>query len=164
MGNIRERVYLSIGSNVGLCAENLQEAIAALGRLEDTALLSQSALYETAPVGYEDQPDFLNAAVEIETALAPLVLLNAVKAIETRMGRESAPKWGPRVIDIDIVLWGERQVSTEMLTIPHPDFRTRNFVLQPLAEIAPNVVDPESGKTIAELASAPEASGQVSRL
>lgn len=147
------RVLLSLGSNLGDRDAYLSEAVNALAELPGVALVAASTRHDTAPVGVVDQPAFLNMAAEIETDLAPLELLNAVKAIESRLGRQPTYRWGPRVIDIDLILWGEMCFESETLTLPHPAFRDRAFVLKPLAEIAPEAVDPVTGKTVAELAS-----------
>lgn len=147
-------VYLSLGSNLGDRAEHLRRALEAVAALPDTRLVAQSSLHETAPWGVTDQPSFLNLAAEIGTALGPLELLNAVKAIELRLGRTQGPQWGPRVIDIDLVLWQDKVMETDALTLPHPRFRDRAFVLLPLREIAPDAVDPVTGRTVAELAAA----------
>lgn len=155
------RVLLSLGGNVGDRLARLREAVAMLARHEGVRLVAVSSCYETEPMGVVDQPAFLNLAVEIETALAPLELLNTVKDIEREIGREPAMRWGPRMIDIDIILWGERVVESETLSIPHPAFRQRAFVLTPLAEIAADAVDPVTGKTVAALAASPEAAGVV---
>lgn len=157
-------MLLSLGSNQGDRATYLQSAVEALGRLEHTRLRAVSDWYETEAWGEPDQPVFLNAAAEIETALEPLELLNAIKAIETRLGREPGPRWGPRVIDIDIILWDGAVIDTPELRVPHPEFRRRAFVLQPLADIAGDARDPETGATVAELATRQEASGQVRRV
>lgn len=154
-------VRLSLGSNVGDRAGNLGSAIAGLRETLGVRVDKVSRCYQTEPLGITDQPAFLNLAVEIETALEPLELLNAVKDIEARLGRTPTPRWGPRAIDIDIILWGSLAMETERLTIPHPEFRKRAFVLAPLAEIASDAVDPVSGLTVAELASRPEAKGRV---
>lgn len=122
-----------------------------------------SPVYETAPVGELNQPAFLNAAVEIETALAPLELLNAAKSVENALGRIPRTRWGPREIDIDLVLWENFTLTSETLTLPHPEFRKRCFVLAPLADIAPEARDPETGLCIAELFAREEAQGQVYR-
>lgn len=145
------RVLLSLGSNLGDRKVNLDQAI---WRLERTGakLLRISAVYETAPVGVEDQPSFLNLAAEIETGLSPLELLTATQAIERGLGRTPTFRWGPRVIDIDIILWEMEIINYPRLQVPHPRFRERAFVLKPLAEIAPDAVDPETGHTVAQLA------------
>jgi len=155
------RVHLSLGSNLGDRRANLRAALQALGRLEGVELLTVSHCYETEPMGMADQPAFLNMAAEIETERVPLELLNAVKEIEDRLGRTPAPRWGPRVVDIDLILWGDQVMNSDALTLPHGEFRKRAFVLRPLAEIAPDAVDPVTGKTVAQLAEAPEAQGWV---
>lgn len=155
------RVQLSLGSNLGDRAAQLDAALAALDTLPETRLVGCSSVYETEPVGVVDQPAFLNACAEIETALPPLELLNAIKVVEKALGRVPAEKWGPRAIDIDIVLWGDCVMDDEPLRIPHPAFRNRAFVLTPLADIAPDAMDPETGLTVAELAQRPEAQGAV---
>jgi 2-amino-4-hydroxy-6-hydroxymethyldihydropteridine diphosphokinase len=157
------RVHLSLGSNLGDRAANLRAALDALDRLDGVAVWAVSHAYETEPVGKTDQPEFLNVAAEIETDLEPLELLNAVKGIEADLGRVPAERWGPRTIDIDIVLWGPRIEATERLALPHPEFRKRAFVLTPLAELAPDAADPVTGRRVAELAAGPEAQGRVVR-
>ena len=153
------RVCLSLGSNVGDRAQHLRDAVKAL---ESCGLVrAVSPVYETEPVGELNQPAFLNAAVEIETALEPLGLLNAVKAIENALGRLPRQHWGPREIDIDLVLWGNRVLSSGALTLPHAAFRTRRFVLAPLADIVPDQRDPVTDLSIAALLRQPEAQGQV---
>ncbi len=148
------RVLLSLGSNLGDRADHLRRAVEAVAALPDTCLVAQSSVHETAPWGVADQPSFLNLAAEIETAFGPLELLNAVKALEIRLGRTPGSQWGPRVIDIDLVLWQDTVMKTGALTLPHPRFRERAFVLLPLREIAPDAVDPVTGRTVAELAAA----------
>jgi 2-amino-4-hydroxy-6-hydroxymethyldihydropteridine diphosphokinase len=155
------RAYLSLGSNVGDRALNLGRAVEAMRALGGVNVCRVSRVYTSEPVGLTNQPEFLNLAVEIETALGPLELLNAVKAIETALGRVPTEPWGPRVIDIDIVLYGDRIVSTDTLSIPHKEFRNRLFVLIPLREIAPNAIDPVSGLTVSKLAESPHAQGRV---
>ena len=146
------RVHLGLGSNLGGRAENLRAALRELAAETGIELVACSHAYETAPWGVTEQPAFLNMAAEIETDLAPLELLNVAKAVETRLGRVPTQRWGPRKIDIDILLWGNRTLETSALTVPHPGFRERPFVLIPLAEIAPDAADPVTGKTVAELA------------
>lgn len=153
------RVFLSLGSNLGDRAQQLREAVRAIQSLGQ--VLAVSSAYETEPVGELNQPAFLNAIVEIKTALEPLELLNAVKTIEDALGRAPRERWGPREIDIDIVLMGDTVLETDRLKLPHPEFRKRRFVLVPLAEIAPDLPDPVSGMTIAALLSQPGVEGQV---
>jgi 2-amino-4-hydroxy-6-hydroxymethyldihydropteridine diphosphokinase len=155
---------LSLGSNIGDRAGNLRAAISTLDSLDGVQLMACSSSYETEPVGGVEQPAFLNVAAEIETDLEPLELLDAVKDLERRAGRQPTVRWGPRVLDVDIVLWDARQVATKRLTIPHEEFRTRAFVLAPLAEIAPEAVDPVTGMTVAELAVQPGVQGRVERV
>ena len=154
-------VYLSLGSNLGDRLVNLGAALGGLDRREDVAVKRISRVYETEPLGVVDQPAFLNLAAEIETALEPLELLNAVKELERVLGRVPTKRWGPRLIDIDIILWGARVVNTDTLTVPHAEFRRRAFVLAPLAELAAEVMDPVSGKAVAELAAGVDARGLV---
>ena len=155
------RVYLSLGSNHGDRRQQLRGALDALRAVAGVTVGAVSRCYETEPVGEVHQPAFLNLAAEIETELAPLELLNATQAIEQRLGRRPSYRWGPRAIDIDVILWGARVIATERLQVPHREFRKRAFVLTPLAEIAGEAVDPETGKTVAELAAGPDAEGGV---
>ena len=156
-----ERVQLSLGSNVGDRSAHLRMAVTALRTLDNVEVTRVSRCYETEPMGVTEQPAFLNLAVEIETVLEPLELLNAVKGIEETLGRRPSKRWGPREIDIDVILWGTRVMDTGRLSLPHKEFRTRAFVLTPLAEIAPDAVDPISGLTVEQLAAQPGAKGRV---
>ncbi len=124
------------------------ERVGALGRV-----VAVSTFYDTAPVGYLDQPRFLNAALLLETELGPLQLLESLLAIERTMGRDRAATVakGPRVIDLDVLLFGDVVMATPVLTLPHPAMRERRLVLEPLAEIAPGMIDPVTGRTMAEL-------------
>jgi 2-amino-4-hydroxy-6-hydroxymethyldihydropteridine diphosphokinase len=147
-------VYLSLGSNVGDREAQLRDALARLGALGRVAAVS--SLYETEPVEFTDQPWFLNCAVALETCDTPQQLLTAILGIEEKMGRRRVQKKGPRVIDIDILLFDDAIVQdgstdSEGLTIPHPAMQQRRFVLEPLAEIAPEVLHPVLKKTIREL-------------
>ena len=155
------RVYLSLGSNVGDRVACLRLALTGLGAMAGVSVGVVSRIYETEPVGELNQPAFLNLAAEIETGLAPLALLNAAKDLEVRLGRTPGPRWGPRSIDIDIVLWGDLVLDSATLTLPHPRFRERRFVLAPLAAIAGEVVDPVTGLSVAQLAAAPGLTGVV---
>lgn len=157
-------VHLSLGSNVGDRRAMLRAAVDALDAADGVRVCKASSMYETAPVGGVPQPEFLNMAVEVETALAPLELLAAVKGIERKLGRVPSERWGPRAIDIDIVLWEDAVLDEPDLTVPHREFRRRAFVLAPLAEIAPDAVDPVTGATVSALAASDEARGAVERV
>lgn len=145
-------VYLSLGSNLGDRVAMLSAAVSGLGNTSDVRVLRVSPLYESDPWGLTEQPKFLNIVVEIETALTPLELLHAVKALEQRLGRRPGRRWGPRSIDIDLILWGSVILHTPELSLPHERFRERAFVLTPLADLAPETVDPETGASVAVLA------------
>jgi len=142
-------VYLSLGSNVGDRENHLREAIT---RLESTGhVVSISSFYETEPVEVTNQAWFLNCAVQIETTKMPKQLMAAVLEIEREMGRQRTQNKGPRIIDIDIILFGDSVVNSSELTIPHPAMHQRRFVLEPLAEIAPEAGHPVFKKTVLEM-------------
>jgi 2-amino-4-hydroxy-6-hydroxymethyldihydropteridine diphosphokinase len=145
-----ERTYLLIGGNVGNRLENLQTAARRIG--EDIgSLTATSALYETEAWGKTDQPAFLNQVLAVDTALDPHALLEGVLRIEQEMGRRRQEKYGPRTIDIDILLYNDLELESENLVIPHPQLHLRRFALQPLAEIAPGLLHPFFKKSIDEL-------------
>jgi 2-amino-4-hydroxy-6-hydroxymethyldihydropteridine diphosphokinase len=146
---MRKNVYLSLGSNVGDREGNLRQAIASLAELGE--VLRVSSFYETEPVEFTAQPWFLNCAVAMATEKMPKQLLASTLRIEQEMGRKRVQPKGPRVIDIDIVLFGSSVVDTPQLTIPHPAMHERKFVLEPLAEIAPEVRHPVFKRTVREL-------------
>ena len=142
-------VYLGLGSNLGKRHDNLDRALDFLSqRLRVDRV---SSVYDTEPVGNVEQPRFLNMVCQCYTMLAPMQLLALVKGIELKLGRTPAKPNAPRPIDIDILFYGEQVVETPELVIPHPRLSERAFVLVPLAEIAPNLLHPVSGKTIKEL-------------
>jgi 2-amino-4-hydroxy-6-hydroxymethyldihydropteridine diphosphokinase len=146
---VHNTAYLSLGSNLGDRAANLNAAIARLRTLGK--VLQVSSLYETEPVEFTAQPWFLNCAVELDTEKTPEGLMAGVLEIEQQMGRTRTQKKGPRSIDIDILLFGNLTVDTKGLTIPHPALHERRFVLEPLAEIASGVRHPALKRTIREL-------------
>ncbi len=160
-----ERVFISIGSNLGDSLLNCKMAARLLQ--ERVRVKSSSSFYDTLPWGVTDQPKFVNLAIEIETELKPLELLTFLKSIESRMGRlesEEDPRWGPRVIDLDIIFYGDQILDCVELTIPHPLMSDRAFVLVPLSEIIPGFVHPVLKKSVAELLAlldVEEASGAV---
>ncbi len=142
-------VYLGLGSNLGERERNLEEAIRLLaGRVRVERL---SSIYETEPVGYLEQPRFLNAVCEVAASLAPGELLALVKEIESALGRMPGFLNAPRPIDLDILFYGDQVIDIPELTIPHPRLTERAFVLVPLAELAPRLVHPVNGKTVAEM-------------
>ena len=149
---MKKTVYLSLGSNLGDRATNLRTAIEHLGELG--AVVGRSSLYETEPVEMERQPWFLNCVVTIETELMPKQFLARTITIEQKMGRRRTQPKGPRTIDIDILLFGGSVVDTSALTIPHPAMHERRFVLEPLAEIAPELRHPVFKKTVREMLAA----------
>jgi len=145
-------VYLGLGSNIGDRMANLGAAVAALAGT--AAVEACSRVYETEPVHVIDQPAFLNMAIQVRTLLAPQPLLGAVKAIERDLGRTQSVRWGPRLIDIDILLYDGLVVDEDGLTIPHPRLAERRFALAPLADIAPAAAHPLQRRTVAELLAA----------
>jgi 2-amino-4-hydroxy-6-hydroxymethyldihydropteridine diphosphokinase len=146
---MHKRVYLSLGSNLGDRTANLKTAIDRLGTLGK--VLAVSSFYETEPVEFAAQPWFLNCAVELDTEKMPKQLLAAILDIEREMGRRRVQKKGPRTVDIDILLFGNSVIKMQGLTIPHPAMHERRFVLEPLAEIAPEARHPVFKRTAREL-------------
>lgn len=160
-----DRVHIGIGSNLGDRRANAREAIRRVATLPTTTVVRTSSFYETEPLG-DAKPWFVNAVVAVETTLAPEALLEALLAIEIAMGRRRAPgeRWGSRVIDLDVLLVGERVIDTPTLTVPHPELHQRRFVLAPLAEIAPDAVHPVLCCSVATLLATVADEKRVARL
>jgi 2-amino-4-hydroxy-6-hydroxymethyldihydropteridine diphosphokinase len=135
--------YLGLGSNMGNRRAQLRTAVEAIDRLPSTGVVRESPMYESKPWGKTNQPDFLNLVVEIETALPPQTLLKLCKQIEAEQGRVAGERWGPRPIDIDILLYDERTVRTADLIVPHLRMWERAFVLRPLADLRPDLTGPD---------------------
>lgn len=141
------RCFIAIGSNLADPVVQAKAAINALKSLPNSELIAQSSLYSSQPMGPSDQPDYINAVVEIRTELTPIELLNCTQAIELEQGRvRKEERWGPRTLDLDIILFGNEVLDTERLTIPHYGMKQREFVLYPLLEIAPNLQLPDGTK------------------
>lgn len=156
--------YLGIGSNLGDPVENCREALRRISTLTGSELLRRSSLYRTEPVGSDAQGWFVNGAVEIRTSLTALQLLKALQWVERSMGRERVERWGPRVIDIDILLFGQEIVNTEALVVPHPEMHRRRFVLEPMNELAAYVIHPLYGVSMKGLLERLEDDHAVERL
>ena len=144
-------VYLGLGSNLGDRKENLEKAIEALNNFEEIEVTNRSSILETEPYGKTDQPEFMNMCVEIKTRMSPLSLLETVLGIEHSLGRVRDEVWGPRIIDIDILLYEDLELELDDLSIPHKEMHLRSFVLEPLSEIAPAVKHPTLDKLVIEL-------------
>lgn len=155
--------FLGLGSNVGERQKFLNKAAAEIKKLPDTKIVWASSVYETDPVGKTVQPKFLNAALEIETTLLPVDLLPELKAIETLVGRTASETWGPREIDIDILLYDGLVHHDDTVKVPHPELDKRKFVLVPFREIAPDVVHPVYGLTVTEMAEACRDTSRVTK-
>ena len=152
-------IYLGLGSNLDDRQRNLERALQALA--PSVHLIAASPLYETAPWGYEHQPSFLNQVAQAETSLPPLELLKYLKDIEARLGRQPTIRYGPRLIDLDLLLYDDLLLEAPGLQIPHPRMHERAFVLAPLADLAPDLVHPVLGRTVRDLLAGLDQSGVV---
>ncbi|UCV12466.1 2-amino-4-hydroxy-6-hydroxymethyldihydropteridine diphosphokinase [Dechloromonas denitrificans] len=137
--------YVALGANLGDPASTVRAAFGALANLPESRVVHCSSLYRTAPVGITEQPDFINAVAALETTLAPEALLDALLDLEQRFGRIRAERNGPRTLDLDVLLYNDLEIDLPRLILPHPRLHLRAFVLQPLAEIAPNLQLPRRG-------------------
>lgn len=138
-------VFVALGANLGDPFKQAQQAVDAVALIPDTAIVAVSPFYRSKPLGPTDQPDYLNAVLKIETALLPITLLYALQQIEKNLGRvRKANRWGPRTLDLDILLYDNLQINTDELTVPHYDMKNREFVLYPLFDIAPQLILPDA--------------------
>lgn len=136
--------YIAIGSNLASPLEQVNAAVQALGEIPQSKIVAVSSFYRTPPLGPQDQPDYLNAAVVLETALDAETLLDNTQRIELQQGRvRKEERWGPRTLDLDIMLFGYETINTERLTVPHYDMKNRGFMLWPLFEVAPDLIFPD---------------------
>lgn len=142
------RAFIGLGSNLGEREAMIQQALGALAELPETELVRASSLYDTEPVGDLDQPNFLNAVAELETGLGAMQLLWNLLLIEKRLGRERTRRWGPRTIDLDLLLFGDEIHEEAGLRVPHPELTRRAFVLVPLIELDPALVHPATGEKL----------------
>ena len=153
---MRVRCYIGLGANLTAPMAQLQRAVVALQQLPDSQLVAVSSFYGSKPMGPQDQPDYVNAVAAIDTRLLPEQLLDALQQIEQQQGRvRKAERWGPRTLDLDILLYGDHVISTERLTVPHYGLREREFVLYPLYEIAPTLSLPDGTVLSSLLAQVP---------
>jgi 2-amino-4-hydroxy-6-hydroxymethyldihydropteridine diphosphokinase len=143
--------YIGIGSNIGDKVSNCLEAVEEIKKLHGCRFISQSELFLTMPVGVEDQDWYVNGVVSVAAGLLPVDLLEKLLAIEAGMGRIRRRRWGARIIDLDLLLFGQDIIAESDLTVPHPRLHLRRFVLEPMARLAPDLVHPTLGKTVSEL-------------
>lgn len=143
------RAFIGLGSNLGDREATIRAALEAIADMPDTDLLRVSSLYDTEPVGETEQPNFLNAAALVDTDLDPRQLLWNLRLIEKRLGRVRTKPWGPRTIDLDLLLYGDEIIEEPDLRVPHPEIIRRSFVLVPLVELEPRLVHPGTGETMA---------------
>jgi 2-amino-4-hydroxy-6-hydroxymethyldihydropteridine diphosphokinase len=148
---VRERVFVGLGSNIGDGPRTLADALAVICELPGLELACASSVFRTVPVGAVPQAEFTNQAVELQTGLSPRALLDALLSVEAQFMRVRTVRWGPRTLDLDLLLFGSRVVRERGLAVPHPELARRGFVLGPLSEIAGEFVHPVSGRTMREL-------------
>ncbi len=159
------RAWIGIGSNMGDRLEYVRRALGLMDALPDTELVATSSTYDTAPVGVTDQPRFLNAVAELSTDIGPVELLRKLLEIEASCGRVRTDVWGPRTLDLDLLLYDDVEMETEELTLPHPRAWGRAFVLVPLAELAPDLSLPGGTETVRErVAALGDHAGSVRRV
>jgi 2-amino-4-hydroxy-6-hydroxymethyldihydropteridine diphosphokinase len=156
---LKKDIYIALGTNLGDRETNLQRAKELLA--PKVVIEQESAIYVTPPWGYEDQPEFLNQVIKVKTCLNPRKLLKALKSIENKMGREKTIRYGPRLIDLDILFYGQRVVQKKNLCIPHPRLHERAFVLVPLGEIAPDFLHPLLKVRVQDLLSQVDTQGVI---
>lgn len=142
------KAFIGLGSNLGDREANIRQSLQQLEQMPETTIVRGSSLYDTEPVGLPDQPNFLNGVVQLETHLTPRQLLWNLKLIERRLGRVRTQHWGPRVIDLDLLLYGDEVVDEDDLQVPHPLLAQRSFVMVPLVEIDPLLVHPVTNQTM----------------
>ncbi len=143
--SFKTRCFIGLGSNLEDPVSQVKQALQELAELPDTRFVKASSLYSSAPVGPQDQPDFVNAVAELETTLEAHTLLDQLQSLEQKHQRVRARHWGPRTLDLDLLLYGTEQINSERLTVPHAFMKERSFVLYPLAEIAPDTEIPNTG-------------------
>lgn len=156
--------FIGLGSNLGPAIENCHSAIKAIKKIPQIKITQRSSFYETEPVGEIEQNWFINLVIEIETSLTPKTLLDCLLKIEKNMGRIRKEKWGPRLIDLDLLFYGNKIIHSKNLKVPHPEIQRRKFVLDPLNEIRPGFRHPVLKKTVQELAADQKEASTVRRL
>jgi 2-amino-4-hydroxy-6-hydroxymethyldihydropteridine diphosphokinase len=152
--------YIGLGANLGEPRQQLTEALTAMSGLPETRLAAHSSFYRSAPLGYADQPEFVNAVAALDTRLTPGALLEGLQGIERRQGRERSFPNAPRTLDLDLLLYGEEIIARPGLTVPHPRMHQRAFVLKPLLELAPDAVIPGKGPALPYLAACADQSAE----
>ncbi|MDP6039355.1 MAG: 2-amino-4-hydroxy-6-hydroxymethyldihydropteridine diphosphokinase [Candidatus Latescibacteria bacterium] len=159
-----EVAFVGMGANLGAREETLKQAVKMLDAESGIAVVAASSVYETAPVGVLDQPYFLNAVLKVETELSAQLLLNRLLAIEQKLGRVRKTKWGPRTLDLDILLYGEAVIDQPGLRVPHPHLHMREFVLAPLCDLAPDLHHPELGESFLSVATSLDMASSVKKI